>query len=54
MKLQVNTAGAWRNVIEFTPAQALKVLQAVKILQTALGDRAKWCVLHDDGQREWL
>ncbi|MGA7438607.1 MAG: hypothetical protein WBW32_10840 [Luteibacter sp.] len=51
--LQVNTAGAWRNVLTFASHRAPAMREAVKALQAAADTTAKWCFL-DDGRREWL
>lgn len=51
--LQVNTAGAWRNVLTFASHRAPAIREAVKGLQSAAGPAVKWCFL-DDGHREWL
>ena len=47
MKLQVNTSGAWRNVVEFNQAQLRHVQAAVIPLARELGDRATWRVTED-------
>jgi hypothetical protein len=52
--LQINTAGAWKNLVQFDDAEREEVLTGLKGLAQALGDRASWCLLHDDGHREWL
>lgn len=54
MKLQVNTKGAWRDVVEFDEARRAEVLAALVELMHALGKVAKWCLVRDDGSREWL
>lgn len=54
MKLQVNTSGAWRDVIEFDDtADAADVAFAAGLLQSAAPD-SKWCLVTDDGRRIWL
>lgn len=52
--LQVNTAGAWKNVARFDAARRLEVIAAVDKLGGILGDSATWCLLFDGGVREWL
>ena len=54
MILQVNTAGAWKNVAGFDSARKGEVVAAVNNLSGILGPRVKWCVVHDNGDREWL
>lgn len=55
MKLQVNTNGAWKDVADFDKSRAAEVLEAVRMLDTALGaGRAKWCIVNDTGHRKWL
>lgn len=54
MKLQVNTSGAWRNVVDFDKARKQEVVDAVRSLDAALGERVKWCLVQDDDSREWL
>jgi hypothetical protein len=55
MKLQVNTAGAWKNLAEFDELRRWEVEQAIKALDEALGDgKPKWCVVDDNGKRQWL
>lgn len=47
MKLQVNTSGAWRNVVEFDQTQLRHVQAAVIPLAREVGDRATWRVTED-------
>lgn len=54
MKLQVNTSGAWKAVVEFEPERRTDVLKALHALDQALGAGAKWCLVHENGEREWL
>ena len=54
MKLQINTSGAWRNVVEFDAARKAEVVRAARILGGILGDSASWSIVRDDGKREWL
>lgn len=57
MKLQINTSGAWRNVVEFDIQWRAALLEALVPFALALnktGRPAQWCILHDDGHREWL
>jgi hypothetical protein len=52
--LQINTKGAWRNVLDFEARSRGDIVAGLKPLARVLGDAAKWSVLHDDGRREWL
>lgn len=54
MMLQINTAGAWKNVVTFDAARRAEVVKAVGNLAGILGDGARWCILHEGGRREWL
>lgn len=55
MKLQVNTAGAWKDVLVFDVARAREVIEALRVLNVALGqDQPKWCLVNDSGARKWL
>lgn len=57
MKLQINTSGAWRNVIEFDIQWRSALLEALVPFARELaktGTPATWCIVHDDGHREWL
>lgn len=53
MKLQINTSGAWKNVVEFDAARTHEVEDAAASLARALGG-AKLAVLDDDGTRRYL
>ncbi|UJM85291.1 hypothetical protein [Rhodanobacter denitrificans] len=52
--LQVNTSGAWRNVLTFDPAQRAAIVAGLAGLANTLGDDTTWCLHHPDGKREWL
>lgn len=52
--LQINTSGAWKNVLQFEPASRGRVLRGVDIFAGILESSATWCLLHEDGKREWL
>ncbi|WP_424682952.1 hypothetical protein [Frateuria sp. YIM B11624] len=56
--LQINTAGAWREVLHFEPENREKVLAGLAALAGVIGDSARWCLLHQGGRhhgkREWL
>ncbi len=52
MKLQINTSGAWRNVADFDASDREGVVRAVGALSGLV--KSKWCMLHDDGKREWI
>lgn len=54
MKLQVNTAGAWKDVCHFEAARKAEVAKAVAQLASIAGVKATWSVLHDNGKREWI
>lgn len=55
MKLQINTSGAWRNVVDFQADRRDAVLRALPELARAVGDdNARWCVVDDAGKRDWL
>lgn len=54
MKLQVNTAGSWKNVVEFEAKDRAAVQAAAGLLARILGASAKWCIVDDFGHREWL
>lgn len=60
MKLQVNTSGAWRNVVDFPAERRDAVLRALPELARAIGDgNARWSIVDDtdrsgSGKREWL
>jgi hypothetical protein len=54
VKLQVNTNGAWKMVVEFDPERRAEVIKALHSLDTALGPGAKWCLVDEKGEREWL
>ncbi|HCZ48403.1 MAG TPA: hypothetical protein DCZ11_05315 [Gammaproteobacteria bacterium] len=53
LMLQINTTGAWRNVLAFPAPATDQVLRAVRIL-AAVAPSAKWCVLDGDGHRSWI
>lgn len=52
--LQVNTRGAWRNLMEFDEARLAEVRRAVGEFARVMGDDAKWCFVYPGGHREWL
>jgi hypothetical protein len=55
MKLQVNTSGAWKDLGEFDKTREKWVVDAIRQLDNALdGNRPKWCLVDDKGNREWL
>lgn len=54
LTLQVNTSGAWKNIVQFHEAARDEVLVGLKGLAQALGDDVTWCLVHGDGHREWL
>lgn len=52
--LQINTAGSWKHMLQFEPARRTEILQALGVFASVLGDTTRWCLLHQDGTREWL
>ena len=52
--LQVNTSGAWRNVLDFEVARKPEVVAAVNALFDAVDHRASFCLVHPNNRREWL
>jgi len=55
MKLQINTSGAWRNVVDFPDERRDAVLRALPELARAIGDEnARWCIVDAAGKRDWL
>lgn len=53
MKLQINTTGAWKNVLEFDNTRAAEVEDAAASLSRAAGG-LKLAILDDDGARRYL
>lgn len=53
LTLQVNTAGAWKNVCKVDRARARDVRDAVVRLAGILPD-AKWCLRDPQGGRDWI
>lgn len=51
--LQINTHGAWRNVLAFEAEREAEIIVALKPLARAV-PLAGWCVLYADGRRNWL
>lgn len=47
MKLQINQRGAWRDVVEFGPAQLPHIQAATIPLAREIGERAKWRITKD-------
>jgi len=47
VKLQVNQRGAWRDVVEFEPAQLRHIQTATIPLARELGDWAVWRITQD-------
>lgn len=54
MKLQVNENGSWRNLVTFDAKRRDEIVAAAKVFAQVLGADVKWCVVGDDGKREWL
>lgn len=53
MKLQINTSGSWKNVLEFDAGRAVEVEDAAASLSRAAGV-LRFAVLDDDGTRRYL
>lgn len=51
MKLQINTSGAWRNVVEFQVADTQRVCRAAESLAAILGPDTAWSYVSDFGDR---
>lgn len=51
--LQVNTHGAWRNVLKFELQREAAVIEALKTLARVVPE-AKWCIVYADGRKNWL
>lgn len=54
LTLQINTSGAWKNVVKFDARRKAEVVKAAAVLSSALGEDTSWCLLHESGRREWL
>lgn len=54
MKLQLNTNGAWKHVVDFPAERREEILHATIVFARVLGSSIKWSIVHDDGKREWL
>lgn len=55
MKLQVNTSGAWKDIGEFDKEREDAVVETIRQLNNLLeGQRPKWCLVDEKGDREWL
>jgi len=54
MTLQINTSGSWKTLLQFAPERRPEILRALGVFAGVLGDAARWCLLHEDGKREWL
>lgn len=53
MKLEINTRGAWRTVLEFDEQDLSRVLDAVDSFSAAFPS-AKWSLRDNSGQRRWI
>lgn len=53
MKLQINTKGSWRNVVDYDVTRAPEVEDAAATLARALGTQ-NFRVLDDGGNAYWL
>lgn len=54
MKLQVNTAGAWKDVCDVPIDRYAEVRAAAVALGDIMGRSARFCIVDDAGKREWL
>lgn len=53
MKLQINTAGAWRDVCRIRDSEAMNVTVAAVMLARAIAG-ARFAIVDDDGKRRWF
>ena len=52
--LQINTSGAWRNVLTFELAREAEIVEACRYLAREAPE-AKWCIIrHAEGRRYFL
>ena len=51
--LQINTTGAWRNVVSFPPEREAEVVAALAPLAAVLR-QAQWCILRENNTRHWV
>lgn len=51
--LQINTTGAWRNVVAFPPEREAEIVAALAPLAAVL-PRVQWCILRENNTRHWL
>ena len=54
LRLQINTRGAWRDLLQFRPEHRADVLRATKLLGGILGDEIQWCMVQEDGRHQRL
>lgn len=54
VKVQINTSGAWRDVLTFEAPRQAEVVAALAALAAAIEHRASFCLVHEGGKREWL
>lgn len=54
LTLQINTAGAWKNVVTFDKDKREPVLAAAGLLARILGPSTKWALIDEFGHRQWL
>jgi hypothetical protein len=52
--LQINSNGAWRNVVGFEATHREDILLGLPGIAQVLGEGVKWCLLGEDGKRERL
>lgn len=52
--LQINTNGAWKNVLQFEPTRRNEILRALAVFASVLGRNTRWCLVNEAGKREWL
>lgn len=54
LTLQINDRGSWRSLTQIEEARREQVLAGVAVLADVLGPGTKWCLVDENGQREWL
>lgn len=52
--LQINTSGSWKTLLQFAPERKAEIMRGLRVFAGILGKSATWCLLHEDGKREWL
>ena len=54
LRLQINTRGAWKNLLQFGPEHRADVLHAAKLLGAIWRDDIQWYIVQEDGRHENL